>query len=78
MHMQFPLSIYIPTFNRVETLLQLLNSIKEICTDQVRSSIEVVVSDNASTDLTQQMMKVALDNKFIDKYIRYSSNRGAD
>jgi len=78
MYMQFPLSIYIPTFNRVETLLQLLNSIKEICTDQVRSSIEVVVSDNASTDLTQQMMKVALDNKFIDKYIRYSSNRGAD
>lgn len=76
--MKFPLSIYIPTFNRVETLLQLLNTIKETCTGQQRKSIEVVVSDNASTDLTQQMMKIALDNGFIDKYIRFSNNRGSD
>ena len=78
MHLKFPLSIYIPTFNRVETLLELLNNIKNTCDSQMRGLIEVVVSDNASTDLTQQMMKIALDNGFIDKYIRFSKNRGSD
>ena len=72
------LSIYIPTFNRLIPLVELLNSIRNILPSIHREIVEIVVSDNASTDSTYDVMKIALDNKFIDKYIRKSENFGAD
>ncbi len=74
----FKLSIYIPTFNRVETLLELLNSLRALISEEQKTHIEIVVSDNASTDLTFDMMKQALDNGFIDHYIRRGKNLGSD
>ncbi len=61
------LSFCIPTFNRAKYLEQTLGSILP----QVGTDIEVVVSDNCSTDGTEEMMR-----SYLEKYpcIRYSSN----
>lgn len=49
------LSICIPTFNRADLLKALLDNLKVECAS-VLSCIEVVVSDNASTDHTQEVV----------------------
>lgn len=72
------LSIYIPTYNRVTTLLELINTLKVNIKKNEKEFIEIVVCDNASSDLTFDMMKQALDHDFIDSYIRRSKNLGAD
>ncbi|MEK7680913.1 MAG: glycosyltransferase family 2 protein [Patescibacteria group bacterium] len=52
------ISICIPTFNRAKCLKQCLESIVEQFKDpQIRESVEVVISDNASIDDTESMIK---------------------
>jgi abequosyltransferase len=72
--MPFSLSICIPTFNRVDYLSDLLESLE--C--QVTSDIEIVVSDNASTDGTQSAMLVWQKRLPNLVYKRWDTNRGAD
>ena len=71
-------SIFIPTFNRINNLLELLNKIHVLRLKNPEILIEVIVSDNASSDKTFEMMKIAADNNFIDIYNRRSINMGAD
>lgn len=70
------LSICIPTYNRAFYLDKLLNSI--LTQIENVNDVEIVVSDNASTDDTPQVVEnyVKKSNKFI--YIRNEVNIGAD
>lgn len=67
-------SVGIPTYNRPESLKVALHSI----TQQTYKNLEIIVSDNASTD--SDVTKVIEEYLIIDhriKYIRHDSNRGA-
>ncbi len=64
-------TIGIPTFNRSKYLKQALES----ALNQTYLNIEVIVSDNASTDDTQEIMKQYLSNPKI-KYLRQKENIG--
>ena len=68
------LSIVIPTYNRRDALVELINSI--FTQDAFDETIEIVVSDNCSTDGTCEAIK-ALSTKRL-KYIRRERNMGAD
>jgi len=50
------LSICIPTYNRCNYLSQAIESIVECLTDELREIVEIVVSDNASTDDTEKVV----------------------
>jgi glycosyltransferase involved in cell wall biosynthesis len=63
------LSIYIPTFERIE-LRQLLNSIR----DQFHEDVEVIVSDNSISGFSEN---ICSEYKFV-KYRRTNHNIGAD
>ena len=62
------LSICIPTFNRAETLKLLLENIAQVGASQLEK-IEIVISDNASTDHTEQVVRSR-----IDLPIKYNKN----
>ena len=64
------LSICIPTFNRAELLRPLVEECLSIKSDE----IEVVVSDNCSTDNTEKRMRAFNDDRF--RYHRNSENIG--
>ena len=64
------LSILLPTYNRAEMLMECLDSIKATTVD-----CEILVSDNASTDLTQKYMSTYPDPRV--KYYRQSCNIGS-
>ncbi len=72
--MTIKLSICIPTFNRAKYICETLESIISQASDEV----EIVISDNASTDDTE-----ALVNKYQSQfsnitYFRWGENRGPD
>jgi abequosyltransferase len=73
------ISICIPTYNRGNCIGQNLDSIISQFSDpEVRENIEIIVSDNASTDNTQSVMEEyakKFDNIF---YYRNSENIGFD
>ena len=66
------LSICIPTYNRAEYLARTLDSIIAQPRFQSTGDVEVIISDNCSTDDTQNVV-----NKYIEQYgnkIRYFRN----
>lgn len=63
-------TIAIPTFNRLNYLKQALQS----ALAQTYQNIEILVSDNASTDGTQMFMRQIQDTRV--RYIRHSENLG--
>ena len=63
-------SICIPTFNRREMLSQALHSALK----QTYGNIEIIVSDNASTDGTAEMVANFRDGRI--RYFRNDTNRG--
>ncbi|MFQ2156311.1 glycosyltransferase family 2 protein [Aeromonas hydrophila] len=71
------LSICIPTYNRAHTLVYLLSSIvREIQSSKLDDYIEVIISDNASTDNTRQLVE-SFSNKIKNiNYIRSDQNNG--
>ena len=69
------LSICIPTYNRAETLEVLLQS---IFADTRKNDIEVIVSDNASTDSTSALMTALQERGMKISYHRNDSNIGID
>lgn len=73
------LSICIPTYNRANCLKDCLESIVSQCRDNAASQqIEVVISDNASTDNTKEIVS-EFQNKFTNlKYFRNNENIGFD
>lgn len=71
------LSIAIPTYNGAKYISEALNSI--ICQlDNINEEIEIVISDNASTDNTKNIsLKYCKNYNFI-KYFKNSENIGFD
>ena len=64
------IDIYIPTYNRSELLRNTIVSVLK----QTYGNIRIVVSDNASTDSTQMMMKDFLLQYKNIEYFRQSEN----
>ncbi len=73
MNKKMILTIAIPTYNRCDLLCQSLDSVLE----QIEDNIEILVSDNASTDDTQTIMKKYCE-KYNIRYFRNSENLGMD
>jgi len=70
------LSVCIPAYNRAEELVDLLDSIER--QKGYQFDLEVVVSDNASTDDTQQVIERYRSRIPNLKYSRSTQNLGAD
>lgn len=71
---QFKLSICIPTYNRAAFIGETLRCLIEQATDEC----EIVVSDNASTDDTEQVVREFVARFERLRYIRQEDNRGLD
>ncbi|MEQ3308860.1 glycosyltransferase family 2 protein [Fusobacterium varium] len=67
------LSIVIPTYNRAKYLDNCLNSIFLQITEENKNDIEIIVSDNCSTDNTIEIMEKYLKYKNLD--YKFSSNK---
>ena len=75
MHQSLPLlSICIPTYNRAEKLRRLLLGLHG-CTRSLGAQIEIIISDNCSTDSTEQVVQ-DLSKEIAINYFRQSSNIG--
>jgi glycosyltransferase involved in cell wall biosynthesis len=73
------LSICIPTFNRSEYLDPLLESLaRQIENSDVAGQVEVVISDNTSTDSTQNVGEKWADRHSFIRYFRNAWNIGGD
>jgi abequosyltransferase len=70
------LTIAIPTYNRARFLEELLNCLQPQLS--LQPSIELIVSDNASTDETQQLAEKFARNGLLFRYIRNAENIGPD
>jgi len=78
---QLLLSIVIPTFNRASKLEAQLKSLHQlILKSQFEENIELLVSDNCSTDSTQSIIKhfSSLERKYIFSSYRNEINIGSD
>jgi len=65
-------SIGIPTYNRASLLKRSIES----ALNQDHENVEVIVSDNASSDQTESICSIYSDMDSRFKYIRHSINRG--
>lgn len=65
-------SVGIPTYNRVAILKQAINTVL----DQDYANIELIISDNASTDQTQEICEKLSCKDGRVKYVRQEYNRG--
>ena len=70
------LTIAIPTYNRASNLELLLSGLAP----QLKKlpQVELIVSDNASPDSTEELMRRLLDEGLSCRYIRNSTNIGSD
>lgn len=73
------LTIAIPTFNGSKTIVQALNSVFRQIHPGVESAIEIIISDNASTDGTRKVIDALGSAKSeVIKYFSNPSNVGFD
>lgn len=74
------LSIAIPTYNRCNYLKELIPDLLEQCyeADKNYTEIEVIISDNASTDATSEYILKNFSNNKRIKYYQNDENIGAD
>lgn len=72
------LSVCIPTFNRAVFLRQAVESVFHALAPGARQRVEVVVSDNASTDETAQVAKELAATYATFRSTRQPENRGFD
>jgi abequosyltransferase len=70
------LTIAIPTYNRAESLRALLDLLGHQINNDAR--VELIVSDNASTDATSSLIRRLLGQGIAIRYIRNETNLGAD
>jgi Glycosyltransferases involved in cell wall biogenesis len=75
---KYKLSICIPTYNREDLLKETLDSIFGQLADGHLASVEVVVSDNASTDNTTDLIERLQSVHSNLRYFRWSENMGPD
>ncbi len=76
--MKFKLSICVPTYNRAKFMRDLFESIICQIDKNTEELIEIVVSDNASTDNTKEIIDF-YKNKFKNfVYFKWDKNMGAD
>jgi abequosyltransferase len=76
--MGIKLSICIPTYNRAKFLPDLLDSIVKQIDDNNKNIIEVVISDNASKDNTEEVIESYRSKIPNLTYFRWDENKGAD
>lgn len=77
MIMSTVLSICIPTYNRVSFIERLLSGLlPQVVAEAGR--VEVIISDNASTDGTDVLVKSLIEKYGFIKYFRNDDNKGAD
>jgi glycosyltransferase involved in cell wall biosynthesis len=72
--MKIKLSIAIPTYNGAETIRETLDSI----VSQLEDGVEIVVSDNASTDDTAEIVREYQASYPVIRYFCNDENLGAD
>jgi abequosyltransferase len=74
------LTICIPTYNRAALLIQALEAVTAQLTESIASQVELLVSDNASPDQTQEMVAgfAAAHPQIRITYVRQLQNLGAD
>ena len=65
------ISVIVPTYNRAHTIVNAINSIQA----QTCSVAEIIVVDDASTDDTEQKLRMIDDNRI--RYFRLDINKGA-
>ncbi|PWJ43307.1 glycosyltransferase family 2 protein [Sediminitomix flava] len=73
--MEFILSICIPTYNRADSLGQLLTSIHRNFNEELKEKVEIIISDNNSPDHSYEVVANFQDQLPI-KYFRNGSNIG--
>ena len=78
MDYQFLLIICVPTFNRANYLHESLGQIQSELKNITSGSVEVYVSDNASTDQTTEVVIAAQENGLSVRYVRNTENLGSD
>jgi len=76
--MSIKLSLCIPTYNRADTLPFTLQSIISQIVPEFQNIVEIVVSDNASTDSTQEVIREYQQLFSNITYFRFPSNQGPD
>jgi glycosyltransferase involved in cell wall biosynthesis len=70
------LTIGIPTYNRQEKLKKCMDS---VVNQQVDGNVEILISDNASKDATQEYVKKVISSKnSVISYVRNKTNEGFD
>lgn len=75
--MQKTLSLCYPTYNRGWCIKKQIERLKQ-CPTEILEKIEILISDNCSTDDTQQIVEDAIANGFACRYIRNKENLGMD
>ena len=68
------LTIAVPTYNGAKTIKKTL----DILLPQITEEVEVIISDNCSTDNTSELIKKYVDNYPFIVYLRNNINVGAD
>lgn len=48
------------------------------CPQEILDKMEIIISDNCSTDDTQEIVQIAIKNGFVCRYIRNETNLGMD
>ncbi|MDD5070992.1 MAG: glycosyltransferase family 2 protein [Candidatus Omnitrophica bacterium] len=77
--MKYILSICIPTYNREKYLKELLENIFFQIDDTIyKNKIEICISDNASEDNTESMIKELKEKYPYITYFKFKKNMGAD
>ena len=71
------LSLCFPTYNRGWCLKEQIERLVT-CPKEVLDKIEIIISDNCSTDDTQQIVECAIANGLRLRYMRNKTNIGAD
>lgn len=73
------LSICIPTYNRASFLSEAISSVLEQITDDIKDKVEICISDNASTDNTDNIVLSFQEKSNINiVFHKNSINQGAD
>jgi abequosyltransferase len=76
--MGYKLSFTIPTYNRADYLPELLDSIIDQLSDELKGHVEICISDNASTDNTDEIIDRYKQKYEHITYFKHEENQGAD
>lgn len=71
------LSLCFPTYNRGWCMKEQIDRLKS-CPKDILDRMEIIISDNCSTDDTQQIVEAAIADGFVCRYIRNETNLGMD